>query len=145
MDPLMSLAVQLAETVVNELNAASFSQAFTATRNYLPLFELSEFKTLRVTVMPGTTTLETRSRQTCQQDSTIEIAIQHKLADCENTTIDPLLGLVEEIADHFRFRRFSTPDVIWIKTENEPQLAQEHLDQFRVFTSLLTLTFRALR
>lgn len=140
----MSTVVEIADTVVSELNAASFSQSFTAVRNYLPLYELKDLKSLRVTVVPKTSALETKSRNAAQQDVEIDVAVQQKPPDTNNGTIDPLMTLVEEIADHFRFKRLSPPDCIWIKTENEPVYAQEHLDRFRVFTSLLTLTFRTL-
>ncbi len=141
----MSVVVAIGDAVVTDLNAGSFSQSFTAERNYLPLYELSDLKTLRVTVVPNATAMETKARNASQHDVDIDIAVQQKLTKTDNTTIDPLMALVEEIADHFRFKRFSSPSAIWIRTENEPVFAQEHLDQYRVFTSLLTLTFRLLR
>ena len=73
------------------------------------------------------------------------MAVQQKLIAADNAEIDSLLALVEELADHFRFRRFASPDAVWVRTQNEPVYAQEHLDRFRVFTGLLTLTFRTLR
>ena len=141
----MSVVVAITENVVTQLNAGSFSQTFTAVRNFLPLYELSDLKSLRVTVVPNATAIEAKARNTTQHDVEIDIAVQQKLSKTDNTTIDPLMTLVEEIADHFRFKRLTSPDAIWMKTENEPVYAQEHLDQYRVFTSLLTLTFRILR
>ncbi|MFQ5733180.1 MAG: hypothetical protein ACE5KM_14665 [Planctomycetaceae bacterium] len=141
----MSIVVGLADAVVNELNAGSFSQSFNAVRDYLPLYELKELKSLRVTVVPSGTAIETKARKTAQHDVEIDIAVQQKLADTDNATVDPLMTVTEEIADHFRFKRLASPDAVWIKTENEPVFAQEHLDQYRVFTSLVTLTFRILR
>ena len=141
----MSVVTVIGDTVVSELNAASFSQSFTAERNYLPLYDLNELKTLRVTVVPTAATLETKSRKSAQHDVEIDIAVQQKVTDTNNPAIDPLMALVEEIADHFRFKRLASPDAIWVKTESEPVYAQEHLDQYRVFSSLLTLTFRILR
>jgi len=141
----MSVIVAIADAVVAELNGGSFSQSFTAERNYLPLYDLKQLKTLRVTVVPSGTAIETKARKTAQHDVEIDVAVQQKLAATDNTELDPLLALVEEIADHFRFKRLASPDAVWIKTENEPVYAQEHLDQYRVFTSLLTLTFRILR
>ena len=48
--------------------------------------------------------------------------------------------------DHFRHKRLdSFRAAVWVKTEHEPIYAQEHLDQMRQFTSVLTLTFRVMR
>ena len=56
------------------------------------------------------------------------------------------MGLVDEIADHFRMKRLdSLRAAVWVKTENEPLYAQEHMDQLRQFTSVLTFTFRMMR
>ena len=45
--------LDIADAVVDELNdAIGLSQEFTATRAYLPEFELPELSTLRVTVLP---------------------------------------------------------------------------------------------
>lgn len=141
----MALVVEIAEAVVAELNGATFSQQFTADRNYLPVYELEHLKDLRVTVVPKGITIQSAGRNSNQHDVEIDVAVQQKLANTTAAEIDPLLALVEEIADHFRFRRLASPDAVWIKTQNEPVYAQEHLDQFRVFTSLLTLTFRVIR
>jgi len=74
------------------------------------------------------------------------VAVQKKLTDADNAEIDPLVSLVDEIADHFRFKRLPTfAEAMWLKTEQKPVYAQEHLDQFHQFTSVLTLTFRVLR
>jgi len=141
----MSVIVQIADAVAGELNGGTFGQPFTAERNYLPLYDLKELKSLRVTVVPTGTAIESKARRTAQHDVEIDVAVQQKLVKTDNATIDPLMSLTEEIADHFRFKRLAPPDAVWIKTENEPVYAQEHLDQYRVFTSLLTLTFRVLR
>lgn len=151
----MSVVVEIADAVVADLNTGSFSQPFQAERHYLPVFELDDIKDLRVTVVPKAVAIQTTGRSSNQHDVEIDIAVQKKLtktgtavavtAGTDPTEIDPLMALVEEIADHFRFKRFTSPDAVWIKTQNEPVFAQEHLDQFRVFTSLLTLTFRVIR
>lgn len=141
----MSVITDIADAVVADLNAGSFSQSFNAERDYLPVFELDDIKDLRVTVVPKGIAIQATGRNSNQHDVEIDIAVQKKLTKTDATEIDPLMALVEEIADRFRFKRFTSPDAVWIRTQNEPVYAQEHLDQFRVFTSLLTLTFRIIR
>ena len=76
----------------------------------------------------------------------IDIAVQQKLDSEQNTTLDPLLALAEEIAEHFRGKRLAGfTDAVWNKTEFTAMYASEHLEQLRTFTSVVTLTFRIIR
>ena len=142
----MAVITDIADAVVAELNATSFSQAFTAERAYLPVFELADLKNVRVTVVPKGVSITPGNRSNNQHDCAIDVAVQKKLDAADNAEIDALVSLVDEIGDHFRFRRLdSYPNAVWTRTENEPVYSQEHLDQFRQFTGLLTLTFRVMR
>ena len=142
----MAIIADIAAVVVAELNSGSFSQTFTAQRQYLPTFDLTDMQQLQVTVVPkGVTTLP-GGRAHSQHDYAIDVAVQQKLETTDNVEIDDLLTLVDEIADHFRFKRLgSYPDAMWLKTENEPVYAQEHLQELRQLTSILTFTFRVVR
>lgn len=141
----MSLPADVAAAVVTELNAATFSQAFEAARNYVPSFDRAELKTLHVTVVPKKIEITSLTRSSNQYDVGIDVAVQKKLNTDDNAEIDPLMQLVEEIGEFFRLRRLASIAATWIKTENAPIYALEHLDQKRVFTSVLTLTFRIAR
>lgn len=142
----MAVITDIANAVIAALNAGTFSQTFTAERQYLPIFELEDVKGLRVTVVPKGVAIQSAGRNNNQHDVDIDVAVQKKLTKTDDTEIDPLMTLVEELADHFRLKRLTTyPNAIWTKTQNEPVYAQEHLDQFRTFTSVLTLTFRVIR
>jgi hypothetical protein len=56
------------------------------------------------------------------------------------------MDLVQEIADFFRQRRLAgCPTAVWVKTENAPVYAQEHMNEMRQFTSVLTFSFRIFR
>ena len=142
----MAVITDIAEAVVAQLNAGTFSLAFTAERAFLPVFELSDLKDLRVTVVPKSVRITPGGRSHNQHDCAIDVAVQKKLDAADNVEIDPLMTLVDEIADFFRLRRLeSYPGAIWLRTENEPVYSQEHLDQLRQFTGLLTFTFRVMR
>ena len=136
----------IADAVVTELNAATFSQPVTAQRHYQPTFELKDMGTLHVTVVPKGVELQGATRAMVQADVQIDIGVQKKLASIEPAEIDPLLRLVEEIADYFRTHRLTgQPNAMWVKTANVPIFAPEHLAELRQFTSVLTLTFRVLK
>jgi len=140
------MITQVAEAVVAALNSATFSQPIAATRSYLPRVELTELKSLKVTVVPSSVSVVTLSRGQTQRDVAIDVAVQKKLAHEQNADLDPLLTLAEEIAEHFRDQRLdSFPDAAWVKTEFKPIYAPEHIEQLRTFTSVLTLTFRVIQ
>lgn len=142
----MSQIIQIADAVVEELNGSEFSLGFTAVRHYLPAYELQEMQSLHVTVVPKGVVVATLDRTRCQNDVQIDIAVQKKLVAMSLEEIDPLMKLVQEIADFFKQRRLTAyPEAMWLKTENKPIYAPEHLQNLRQFTSLLTLTFRTIR
>lgn len=139
----MALVADIAEAVVTALNDHTFSQSFTAARAYRPVFDLKEMTDLHVTVVPKGVELITAGRGLAQSDLQIDIGVQKKLAGGDNAEIDSLLGLVQEIAEFVRATgRFG--DAAWVKTENTPIYSAEHLGELRQFTSVLTLTLRAM-
>ena len=142
----MAVITDIADAVAAEINAGSFSQPVSATREYLPAFELADMQTLRVTVVPKSVTTLPGGRAHNQYDHAIDVAVQKKLDAADNTEIDELMTLVDELADHLRFKRLTDyPNAAWLKTENQPVYAQEHLQELRQFTSILTFTFRVMR
>ncbi len=118
----MAVITDIADAVEAEINAGSFSQPVSATREYLPAFELADMQTLRVTVVPKSVTTLPGGRAHNQYDYAIDVAVQKKL----------------DAADNY-------PNAAWLKTENQPVYAQEHLQELRQFTSILTFTFRVMR
>ena len=141
----MAVIINIAEAVKEELNGASFSQAFTAERHYQPTFELKDMKTLHVTVVPKDIEMQLATRNSSQHDCQIDVAIQKKLETADLAEVDELMGFVEEIISFLSRRKLAlAPNALWIKTANEPIYAAEHMEQFRQFTSILTLTYRIL-
>ena len=140
----MPTVVEVAEAVKTALNAGAFSMPFTAERRYLPRFELEEMEELHVTVVPKGVELVQASRGRSQTDVKVDVAVQKKLEAADAAELDPLMALVEEIAEHFKARRLpGMPQAVWLKTENVPVYSQEHMQELRQFTSVVTFTFRA--
>jgi hypothetical protein len=139
----MSTIVNIADVLTAALNAHAFGQAFTAVRRYRPVYELAEMADLHVTVVPKGVALERADRSREQVDVRIDVAVQKKVAD--DNEIDSLMALVEEIAAFARDLRLEECAAVWLRTENEPVYAPEHLAELWVFTSVLTLTFRVVR
>lgn len=140
----MSVVVEITEAVVASLNATMFSLPFTAVRSYLPQYKLAEMQTLRVTVVPRSAVLSSVDRSRSQTDLAVDIAIQKKYALGTNPELDLLTSLVEEILEHTRTHRQleGLPQVHWVKSEFTALYAPDHMEKFRQFTSVLTVTYR---
>lgn len=142
----MSTILDIADALVASLNAATFSQAFEAERKYQPVFELPDMQTLHVSVVPRSVAITTATRDSSYFDCAVDVGVQKKVNPDEPDQLDELMKLVEEIADHLRLKRLDElPEAAWVAIENEPAFASEHLDQQRVFTSVLTVTYRVRR
>jgi len=142
----MAVITDIAEAVVEMLNAGSFGQPIEAQRLYSPQFELAEMEDLHVTVVPRGVQILPGGRAHNQHDYTIDVAVQKKLSAADNAEIDTLMDLVDQIADHFRFKRLEgVPNAVWLKTEHQAIYSPEHLREMRQFTSVLTFTFRVMR
>jgi hypothetical protein len=135
----------LAYAVVEQLNATAFSQPLVAVRHYQPVFELSEMTELRVSVVPRSVGSKALDRNRDSFEYRIDVAVQQR-TDMSQASLDALMTLVEEIADHFRTQPLSGyPAARCVAVANEPVYALEHLDELRQFTSVITLTFRVWR
>jgi hypothetical protein len=142
----MSVAANVADSIVSELNAATLSIWLKAERHYVPSFELKDMDELRVSVVPKGAVITKCDRNRNYHDVLVDVAVQKKFSSGSLEEIDPLLQLVEEISDFFRLRRLvSFPAAHWIRTEHSPLYSQEHWDELRQFTSVLTFTFRLIR
>jgi len=142
----MALAIDIADAVVAELAGGAFSETITPVRRVLPEYELVDLKDLRVTVVPASVEIEGASRAMSQHDVQIDIGVQKKLGKALDTQVAQLCGLVDEIADFLKRRPLqATPYAVWVRSANEPVYAADHLAEQRVFTSVLTVTYRAMR
>jgi len=135
--------LSVADAVVAEINAAALSMPVTAERAYQPVFDLAEMRNLHVTVVPRGLERELGSRAGTPREVKVDVAVQKKLQAADAAEIDPLVGLVEEIAELFKLKRLPAyHQAVWTRTENVPIYSQEHLAELRQFTSVLTFTFR---
>ena len=131
----------LADAVVTALNAHSFGTAFTAERGYVPIVELPDMDTLHVTVLPRQDEAELDTRTTLQHGWQIDIAVQQRPTAVTNTYLDPLVYLAQQIAEYFAFGQRPHNSTL-TATQVRILYLQEHLQKFRQFTSVITLTFR---
>ena len=146
----MGLAVSIADAVATELNAApagTFSQQFTATRKVLPEFGLADLAALKVSVLPKSVEITGGTRAANTYEFAIDVGVQKKLGKELDTDVASLGAFVNELADYLRRRpmEVGTHVLVWAGIRNEPVYAPEHLAEQRVFTSVLTVTYRMMR
>lgn len=142
----MSTIIDIADAVVASINAGTFAQPVQAERRYQPAFELTDLKDLKVSVVPKAVTITNATRTDGYFDCAVDVGVQKKVNADDEAELDGLADLVEQIADHLRQKRLDNgPEAAFISIANEPVFAPDHLDQQRVFTSVLTVTYRVRR
>ncbi|MFG0242285.1 MAG: hypothetical protein ACF8R9_05800 [Phycisphaerales bacterium JB054] len=143
----MSTISTLADAVAEHINAGTYAQPVSAVRTYQPAFTLEELGELRVSVVPRTTTVSAASRESSTYEHVLDVGVQKKLpADAEQAAIDELLELTEAIGDRLRHTRLAGfPEAAWAGLAHEPVVSSESLEQHRVFTSVLSVTYRVRR
>ena len=142
----MALVIDIADAVVAELREGTFSQSFTPLRRVSPQYDIAELAVLRVTVVPASMEISSDSRMASRHDVQIDVGIQKKLGRSLDDDIAPLCNLVDEIGEFLKRRRLSQmPQVLFLSLTNDPIYAVEHLVDNGVFTSVLRITYRALR
>jgi hypothetical protein len=143
----VSTLVGVADAVAAHINAGTYSRPVTAARVYQPAFTLEDLKDLRVSVVPRTVGISAASRDSSIFECVIDVGVQQKLPPAnEQAEIDALLDLAEEIADRLRLTRLpGVPEAAWAGIAHEPVVSSEALEQHRVFTSVLSVTYRVRR
>jgi len=144
---MSSLAAEIADSIVTELNNSQFSQEFTAVRRWIVKWTLPDLSTLRVTVVPGLASYEPLDRRRDDERHGMDIAVQKKVHPNENSQIDSLVALLEEFVEHFRQKELVAGDkaIKCIRRAfipgSEAAVAKEHLEDFRSFTGVLRTTW----
>ena len=141
----MSLLTDVANAVTAQLNAATLSQEFTAVRLWNNRRQLKDLSTLRIDVVPSQPSVQSEpiSRDTFQNDVSIDIAVRKSANIADVAELDTLANLVEEISELFQQNTLTDlPDATLQSTEHIAIADAEYQHTKRVFFSVLTLTFR---
>jgi len=137
----MSKLTEIADAVTAKINDANLVPSLVAERTLLPIFELKDLKTLKVSVVPKSRKITQDARCHTSDEIEVDIGIMKKIAD--DSELDGLMKLVEDMEGIFKAERLTGyPSAVCVKKTNDPIYDPEHLRQFRQFTSVLTLTFK---
>ncbi len=74
----------------------------------------------------------------------IDIGIQKKIGKDTDAEVLPLSGIVSEIVMFLNRRSFPAIKAQFSTIANEPVYVPEHLSEKRLFTSILTLTYKVM-
>ena len=130
--------IELAEAVKDELNNTTWTQTFTAERDYLAFKKLEEIRDLFVFITPNAETITPTSRQADQNDIIIDVCITQ--SDVTKTETDALMDLIDEIHGHFM--RIVLDDKYHCTAITiDPIYDQETLREDNRFISVMRLTF----
>ena len=142
----MAMILDIADGVASALNGEVFSKDFTAVRAYVPSFKIHETDGLQVTVVPRGLERTSGTRSESQHDYQVDVGVQEKFEQGDAAELDPLMDLVEEIADFLGDETLDTdPLCACASVEHGALYVQEHMREGRVFTSVLTCTYRMWR
>ena len=97
---------------------------------------------LTISVIPRGKEHEQFSRKLTQWDVLVDVSVQKKYDDESNIELDPLLQLAEEIADFFKERKALSTGATCADIDHNPIFYPPHMEKFRIFTSVITLTFQ---
>lgn len=140
------MIVEIAEAVKDALNGApegSFSLEFAAERVALAEFDLKDHADLHVTVVPRQRAAALLDRSRNSHDIQVDVAVSQRLKSAACDDVDPLLGLVEEIMSFLSRRPMA--GCPWLGAQNVPVYSPEHLRQYNLFFSVITLTYRGVQ
>ncbi len=137
----MSRAIVLADAIVADINAQSFSMKFVAKRTYQTLYEIKDQKVLTVTVLIPGMIHDVLSRSGNQDTTSLIVLFSKHCVSEDNNTIDPLVDLVEEVADYFRDKNFAGS--LWVPpTVIDPFYDIDDMKNKRLFVSAINLKYR---
>lgn len=144
--PSANIADNIAEVLVGDLNAGSWSQAFTAEHLEVPDWSLNEgdLAELRVIVVDAEIEVSRADRTRDFHDVTLDIGVQKHCGD-DDAEPRALKALCQELLRFYSRRSFASVGAkIW-RSGYLAHKVPEHLRSKRVFSGVVRLTYRVLQ
>lgn len=140
----MAAIIILADAVVADLNAQE-SWTFTATRTYLPRFDLTNSADLQVQVVPKTDARTPASRGYDACELTVDVGLMQRVegtAAEELAAVDDLMELAEQVKEFLSRRRPTNYEAaVCTSVVNNPIYDVEQLDSERIYLTVVSATF----
>lgn len=145
---MSSIIVDIADGVVDLLNAGAFSESFTARRTWQLNQKLSDMEELSVTVIvPKEAEISNADRGSSWWDCTFQVGFQQKIAGepvARDERCDQLAELMQEAFD-WMARNRPVDGAAFVEMKLLIQAAPDHLEKNHAFTGVMTFTYRVRR
>ena len=144
---MASTARQIADKVVELLNAGSFTPAISPVVQFLrPSMDQETLGSLNVLVVPGARADAVSSRGSDSKTFSVDIGLLKHIDPEDVDEADELLALIESIGDYLarqNNRTFSIAagGVAWQGQEQDPIYFEEHLDVHSAFVTVLRVNY----
>ena len=136
--------IQLADTIAATIASQTWILPVVVQRAYQPIHTLADTRqAVRVNVVPASVVHEYYSRAQTKVSYTVQIGILHRPTPMSQTELDKLMQLTESMLAYFRGKRLPPTNYYCVRMAYEPLYASEHMDEYRQFTAVISLTFRA--
>ena len=144
--PIITLAAAIVTEFGTPEVGTTWSQTFTAERRYRIRKDLESLDDdWHVDVIPADEESELINRAAADVNASIDVAIHKRCNPDDLTTVDPIVNLQEEFRAYWLRRRPATATVqACFRAEKRALWVPQHLEQFRVCTSVIRLTFKTL-
>jgi len=139
---LNDVAIEIADEVVNDLNAQLFSIQFTAERHYLPKFELERNATPVVAVAPRDVSSEQQTRDTLEERWGLDIGVLARVKSADPELVDPLMALVTEIRGRYSIYRTIGGRGVSFEPASDVLYDRDWLEQKHQFAGVIQLSFQ---
>ena len=155
---MASLAVTIAQDVVDAINIASLSQSLsvsveqppagwatdhTVVRAYLAEYALEDMAYTRCSVVPATYESVAASRAARRETYGIDVVLQGKPQDA--AAKDDLMELADEMNHALEYTTLANSGAVWIGVERTPLFESQRFDEGQMFATSSRHTFRLIR
>jgi hypothetical protein len=132
-------ALQIADEMVDVINAETFAVPLTAERLYTVANDLRDLKTIKVSIVPKSVATARTGRGFQTATIEIDLAVQRTAADAEQC--DALMTIADQVAALFEFVDLPSDFAKNTATERKFIYDAEGLETKKLFTALTTLTY----
>ncbi len=137
-----AVIVRVADAIASGITGAVFSPPYAdveAERTYEPYYNIEKMSELAIFVVPKTRAFSVLGRSVAENDIQVDIGVQKKIARGSPTQADELMFLTQEIMAFIHAsKHFAECRVTGI--ENAPVFSPDHMINFGVFVSVITVT-----
>lgn len=142
---MSSIAVDIAESVKEALNAHAFSQPFESERIYIAKLDLEALSALKVGVSTREHSIARANRTELNFDTTIVVSVRKRAPKGEPLGLDELVALTQEIAlflENLKVLDDAPTSTRLGPVAIAPIYDPNHLNDWNQFTSYVLMPFR---